>query len=391
MRVAMLILEYLPIAGGAQRQLAALAPLLRERGVEVEVITRRAPGLAARDSVEGVPVRRLPAPGPRAAASLAFSAAATAELARMRPHVVHAYSLFSPATIAVLARRRLGAAALVKVLRGGSRGDVERLRAKPFAGARIRALRRAVDGFVTISGEIDAELAALGVPEAKRRRIPNGVDTERFSPAAAAERQALRRRLLGGEEAPTAIYCGRLVAEKRVELLLEAWRSVRRRLPEARLVVVGGGPEAAALEASAGAGVSFAGPVDDVLPWLRAADAFVLPSDTEGLSNALLEAMATGLPVVATRVGAAAEVLRDGEHGRLVAPGRAAELADALADTLRDPCRAEVGARARSRATTAYALPSVADRLCDLYEELARAGSAPRRVPGRVLEGEGRA
>ena len=105
MRVAMVILEYAPLTGGAQRQLAAVAPLLAQRGVEIHVLTRRTRGLAAREEIGGVPVHRLAAPGPKAIASLCFTANAIARLAALRPDVVHAYSLFSPATIAALARR----------------------------------------------------------------------------------------------------------------------------------------------------------------------------------------------------------------------------------------------------------------------------------------------
>ena len=108
---------------------------------------------------------------------------------------------------------------MVKVLRGGLGGDVERLRAKLASGARVRALRRSIDGFVAISDEIDGELDGLGIAPGRRHRIPNGVDTARFRPAAPADRAAQRRRL-ALPDVPTAIYCGRLVPEKRVALLL---------------------------------------------------------------------------------------------------------------------------------------------------------------------------
>ena len=146
-RVAMVILEYSPRTGGAQRQIAAVAPLLAQRGIEVHVLTRRSAGLAEREEIDGVPVHRLAAPGPKAIASLSFTANAIARLAALRPDIVHAHSLFSPATIAVLARERFGVGAVVKVLRGGLGGDVERLRAKLASGAprpRAAALDRRV-------------------------------------------------------------------------------------------------------------------------------------------------------------------------------------------------------------------------------------------------------
>jgi glycosyltransferase involved in cell wall biosynthesis len=112
-----------------------------------------------------------------------------------------------------------------------------------------------------------------------------------------------------------------------------------------------------------------------VLPYLQAADAFVLPSATEGLSNAMLEAMAVGLPVVATKVGAAAEVVSDPATGTLVRPDDVRELGAALESVLFGPGGVEQGRRGRARVVDGFALPSVADRLAALYAELLSQGS----------------
>jgi glycosyltransferase involved in cell wall biosynthesis len=380
MRVVMVILEYAPITGGAQRQIAALAPTMIAAGAEIHVITRRRTGLAAEETIDGVRVHRLAAPGPKALASLVFTAGALFRLFRLRPDRLHVYSLFSPATIGLLARRLLGVPVVAKVLRGGEGGDVERLRAKPLAGWRIAALREGIDRYIAISSEIDSELEGLGIDRARRVSIPNGVDVRRFRPAVADERRALRTRL-ELPDGPVAVYVGRLVAEKRVERLIEAFGRLRERHPDATLAIVGGGVCETALRRIAGPGVRFVGEVDDVAPWLRAADLFVLPSGAEGLSNALLEAMATGLPVVATRVGGALDVVDDGHSGRLVAVDDPTELRDALCELL-DPAasglRADLGRRARAAVIEQHALESVAARLTDLYREVGPA--AMRRV-----------
>lgn len=380
MRVAMIILEYMPITGGAQRQLARIAPLLQARGVDVQVLTRRAPGLAVREELDGVAVHRLPAPGPKAVASSCFTVAALAHLARLRPDVIHAYSLFSPATVAVLVDFVRPTPVVVKVLRGGPGGDLERLQRKPFSSLRLAWLRRHVDRFLTISREIDAELAAVAVDAAARLPLPNGVDLETFRPAGEDERAALRAEL-GLADEPLVLYCGRLVPEKGVDDLLEAWRGVRETHPEARLAIVGAGPEEARLRALAGPGVLFLGRRDAVAPLLRAADLFVLPSHTEGLSNALLEAMASALPVVATRVGAAPELV-DEAVGRLVAPRDVSGLRRAIGELLDQPKPSPLAARARERVAARYSLESVAERLVDLYGELL-AGRRARGVAER--------
>jgi len=384
MRVVKVILEYLPIAGGAQRQIAAVAPHLLRRGIEVHVVTRRSPGLAAEETVDGVHVHRIPAPGPKAVASLLFTLRALLRLRALRPDVVHAFSLFSPTTVGLLARRWLGVPLVVKVLRGGRAGEIERLRAKPGVRSRLAAIRRGVDRFLAISREIDTELAAIGIGAGRRVALPNGVDVARFRPPRDGERAALRGEL-GLPPGRVAIFCGRLVPEKRVDLLLEAWGGVAGSHPEATLVIAGSGPLEPALRRMAGPGVRFVGAVDDVAPWLRAADVFVLPSDTEGLSNALLEAMAAGLPVVATRVGGAEDVVRDGESGRLVAPGDGAALGAALVALLASgEERTALGRAARRTMAESFALESVAARLVALYEALV-AGAAPRPLAAPVV------
>jgi len=361
MRVVMVILEYHPITGGAQRQLAQVAPLLQRAGVDVQVLTRREGDLPAYEEIDGVPVHRLSAPGPKAVASAVFTLAALRRLRALQPDVVHAYSLFSPATIALLASRLLKRPTVVKVLRGGYAGDAERLRRKPMVGRRIAGLASRIDRFTVISGEIDAELDSLGIPAARRIPLPNGVDTDRFHPC--AERPNTGR-------PPRAIYCGRLVEEKRIASLLDAWRAVRRQHAGAELTLVGSGPCEAELRSAAGEGVVFAGEVGDVAPLLRDSDLFVLPSATEGLSNALLEAMASGLPVVATRVGAAEEVVEEGSSGLLVPADDTLALSRALVEVLGKPDRAELGARGREIALARYSLQTVSERLLALYRDL---------------------
>ncbi|MGB4868713.1 MAG: glycosyltransferase family 4 protein, partial [Candidatus Promineifilaceae bacterium] len=226
LRVDMIILEYHPIVGGAQRQLAMVAPLLQARGVDVRILTRRYDDLPPFEVIEGIPVHRLPAPGPKLVAASAFALAAYGAIRRSPPDVIHAYSLFSPLSTAVWAKKRLGIPVVAKVLRGGLLGDIARMRQKPFGTRRLASYRRQVDGFITISQEIDAELAGIGVPADRRFFIPNGVDLARFRPLEAAAKAA-KRRELGLPDGLLALFTGRLAAEKRVDQLVALWPSVR--------------------------------------------------------------------------------------------------------------------------------------------------------------------
>jgi len=379
MRVAMPILEFHPIVGGAQRQLASLGPLLAQRGIEAHVLTRAVPGEPAEEELNALRVHRLPTGTLSPLAGPRFVMEAGRMIHRLEPDVVHAYSLFSPTWIATRARRSHRIPTIVKVLRGGEMGERERLLKKPLAKYRVSQLQRYIDRFAVISREIDEDLAALGIAKEKRSWLPNGVDARRFRPITGDDRQALRAQL-GFGDGPVALYCGRLVPEKNLDLLIRAWCDLRRRLPDAELWLVGDGPDHARLREQAGGVVRFAGSQLDVAPWLQAADLFVLPSRTEGLSNAMLEAMSVGLPVVVTRVGGAEDVVTHEQNGVLIDPGSSGALEVALRDCLVDPDRRmRLGQSARKTILDHFSLEETADRWAAEYRSLIeeRTGGQP--------------
>lgn len=369
--VAMLIQRYYPHIGGAERQLAALAPLLDKLNVELSIITRRDPGLARFEYVDHVPVHRLPVRGPKPIASLMYTLTALRLLRQLRPDVIHAHELLSPATTAVAAKRWFGTPIVAKVLRGGTLGDLTKLKHKPFGARRITSLRRHMDAFITISGEIDAELETFGIDVSRRICIPNGVDTDRFVPVNRSEKQILRQLLRLPPDSPLVLFMGRLAAEKRVDNLLGIWPRIRHVHPHAELVIIGTGEEESKLKAMAVPGVIFMGAIDDITPYLQTADVFVLPSATEGLSNAMLEALAAGLAVVATQVGGASDIITDGINGRLIPPDDRSCLQEALSMLLGDATlRGTFGSRGRAVMQRHYALPVTAQRLRDLYDRV---------------------
>jgi glycosyltransferase involved in cell wall biosynthesis len=159
--------------------------------------------------------------------------------------------------------------------------------------------------------------------------VRNGVDLARFVPADDSARSAARARLDLDPDAPVAICVGRVTRQKGQDVLLAAWRALAARHPAARLYIVGDGDLLPLLRRQAPATVRFVGTVEDVRPWYAAADLVVLPSRWEGLSLAVLEAMASGRSVVATAVPGLADAVPDGA-GALVAPEDAGSLAAAL-------------------------------------------------------------
>ena len=372
LRVVMVLQRYYPHIGGAERQVAALAPHLQAEGIDLTVVTRRYDRhLPAFELVNSVPVYRLPTPGPKAVAAFTFTATAQWVVMRCRPHLIHAHELLSPATVAITAKRFLRVPVVAKVLNGGSLGDIAKLQQRASGQRRLVLLQRQVDRFIAISHEIDKELANVGVLPQKRIFIPNGVDVTHFHPVTQAEKERLRKQL-NLPDGLLVLFTGRLTGQKRLDLLLDLWPSLRNQHPKVNLLLLGTGDEEAALKARGVLGVSFLDPVPDVAPYLQAADLFVLPSAAEGLSNALLEAMATGLPALATQVGGAGDLIEHAHNGWLIPPNRPAALHDGLTTLLADSnLRQRLGCAARSTVERHYSLTTVAHRLQKLYRQLA--------------------
>ena len=186
------------------------------------------------------------------------------------------------------------------------------------------------------------------------------------------------------------VFVGRLAAVKGVPLLLEAMDRVCAARPAARLVLAGDGPERAAIEAAArdlphlGGAVRFTGYLSqaEIAELLGTASMLVLPSFAEGVPVVLMEAMAAGKPVVATQVGGVAELVRDGASGRIVPPGDADALHDAIIALLDDPgARARMGRAGRRTVTEAFATEAEAARLGALFDHALGGGDRPAKRP----------
>jgi glycosyltransferase involved in cell wall biosynthesis len=376
LHVAMAIQSFRPHVGGAELQLERLAPHLAERGVSAEIITRASMGSPRREPIDGALVLRTPLAGESPVASIVYVSAAVAYLVRRRRRIdlVHAHGALSPGTIA-LAGRLLRIPCLVTVLGAGPPGDLARLARKPFGKARIRLLTRCAS-FAALSEESRGELLALGVPPGRILSLPNGVDLTAYRPADATERTMLRKRLGLPSHRLVGAFVGRLHPVKDLDTVLAAVA----RVPELSLAVAGDGPERGRLEAMAqrlrlGARVTFLGQSSAVADILRASDCFLLSSHGEGMSNALLEAMACGLPCLVSRsVGGARELLGDG-RGILLADGDPGAWAAAMARVAADgELRSAMGTAAVSFVAASLSLEAAADRLVRAYRLVAGAG-----------------
>ncbi|MBS0430916.1 MAG: glycosyltransferase [Proteobacteria bacterium] len=240
----------------------------------------------------------------------------------------------------------------------------------------MRRLNHRYDRIVAPSAAIlDSLVATENVAKGKVSCIPNGVDTTRFRPADVSG-TAMLRKALGFSPDELLIGCvATLFPVKRHEDLLDAFARVHASLPEARLLLIGDGPLRERIEGRIRAlrlddVVQLMGDREDVAQLMPLLDVFVLASDSEGLSNAILEAQACGLPVVATRVGGNPDLVRE-DCGKLVEAGNPSMLAEAMLELLRDPAaRSGLGTAARARVEAGHSLQIMVDSYLRLYRDL---------------------
>jgi glycosyltransferase involved in cell wall biosynthesis len=228
------------------------------------------------------------------------------------------------------------------------------------------------------SDDLARRAIALGADRQRMEVVPYGVDTARFAPATAASRHDRRARAGIGQNDALVVAAGRLVRKKGFEYLIDAMRGTA----NTSLAIAGEGDLDAELRARAQSSgvadrVHFLGNVaqDDVAAWFAAADVVAIPSvrddsgNVDGLPNTVMEALASGTPVVATPAGGIGSVVRDGESGRLVPERDAAALRSAITALLGDPAeRARLGAAGRALVRTRFGWDAAAERFEAAYD-----------------------
>jgi glycosyltransferase involved in cell wall biosynthesis len=388
-RVAMVCHRYFPFpGGGADRQGQRIAETLAAQGWRMRVFTKLLAGTKQRETINSVEVRRLWSSELRGLQSVFFTLNLLYCLLRSpRGQVIHLNQMYREILPALLARRLRRSPIVIRIACGGAFGDVARLQTIP-AGRQMLKLSRRADAIISLSGQITQELIEQGFARERIVEIPNGVDTRRFCPVSPEEKARLRRVLHLPQDGLLVVFTGRLHFQKGVDTLLHAWARVTHQPPHAQPVSQqqtpppahllllgedqeGGKLQQMAADAAIQESVHFLGHREPVLPYLQASDVFVLPSLFEGLSNALLEAMACGLAVVTTNIGGTCEVIRPEVDGRLFEPGDSAALAQLLTQMLGDaPLREHFGMQARRRVEETYRAELTAQRYATLYARL---------------------
>lgn len=396
LRVLMITGAYHPEISSGGEQCRRMAEHLRGRA-EVAVLTTSVdPMLPRHDTIDGIPVTRIRVDVRSTISRLRALRRMVIDLFRLtrRNDIVHLHGYSAKNVVVTLIAKTLGKP-IVMTLHTSGHDEPDAIERH---GRLARWAFRSADLYMSVSpGLVDAFLAS-GMRRERIVLVPNGIDIDRFTPADATEQASLRDRLGLRGDRPVIVFVGFFSTDKQPRVLFDAWLQLKMagRI-DAMLWFVGATNStyfevdatiAPAMHAdAAAAGVAdrlhFAGVTRDVPAYLRAADIFVLPSRREGLPVALLEAMACGLPCVASRLpGSTDAIIEHGVNGLLAPPGDAAAVANAIDLLLRDAGeRRRLGAAARATIVRRYSSGEVADRWLEAYQSAA--AGAPPRVPAR--------
>ncbi len=320
-----------PDPSGAGKQALTLAHVVKAAGWEVVFLTDGTPDSDREEEIDGFPMCRVRPPPlfPTYPQILAYWGRIGRRLAELRRRfdVLHVHSADFSQSAAVPMARLMGRPVLV---RSSISGEFAGLRASRSGRVQLRMLKGA-GAFVVLSKRLEGEFERSGLPTSRLHWIPNGVDTAIYHPVSAAMKKRLRQELSLPAEGRILIYHGVFIERKSLDWLVRVLEEPLSRL-DLTLVLVGG---AARVENQTGYakrlyGQVAASPVRDriimrdrdpaVYRYLQASDGYVLPSTSEGLPNALVEAMAAGLVPIATRTGGAEDVIEHGQSGFLFEP-----------------------------------------------------------------------
>jgi len=393
-RVCILTETFYPVVGGGETHARLLAERLNKSGVKTFVLTRRSSRKYGRTGeIDGTQIYRTPPCGMKRFGKYLMVPFVLQQLFRLR----NEYDVIFVCGYRILGIPAVIAAGILKkpcVLRAEGLGEMSGNYASAYKklpllvdqgfsawiGCRNRVLKKA-DAFVSISKPVADEFLDSGISPEKVHLIPNGIDLNVFSPVDASKKSELRAQLKLPNNAFIAAYSGKLNQGKGLEHLLSAWKTLACKYDNIHLVLIGsGGGQSLSCEDDLRAfvkehklddKVTFTGYVTNVCRYLQASDIFVFPSENEAQGIALIEAMACGLPSIASDTGGIPEIVQNGINGILVEPGCSDAITQSIEKIIDTPSLIEkLGSRARESVCSRYSMDSVASRYIELFGSL---------------------
>lgn len=383
-RVLMVTGAYAPETSGASLQCRSLIRALRDRAQFTVLTTSTDPALPWNSIVDDVRVRRIAVdPESRISKAIALERMASSflELAS-GVDIVHLHG-FSQKSVLVTALAKLLNKRIVIKLTSVGHDDPASVRAK---GAAMWAAYRQADRFIGVTPRFADGFDAAGLDRQRFVFIPNGVDLDRFKPASVDVRAEFQRQLGIPTGEPAVLFVGFFSREKNPDVLFDAWLTLHDRGIRSTLVLVGAttgayyeidaGLAARIRSKAAKRGLSdrvvFVETADRIEQYFRAADVFALPTAREGLPNVLLEAMASAVPPVITRLeGVTDWIVSPGVTGELVAAVDSTAFADAIEGLLTSPERRDaMGAAARAHVAANFGMAATAQKTFEVYQDV---------------------
>jgi glycosyltransferase involved in cell wall biosynthesis len=375
---------YAPETSGASLQCRRLISALRDRADFAVLTTTTNPELPWNTVVDDIKVRRVAVnPESRASKLMAIERMASS-LLELAPDVdiVHLHG-FSQKSILVVALARLLGKKIVIKLTSVGHDDPASIRAQGMA---LWTAYRQADRYIGVTPRFVDGFDAAGLDPRRFVFIPNGVDLDRFKPSSADLRAEFRNLLRLPIELPVVLFVGFFSAEKNPDVLFDAWLTLRERGIRSTLVLVGA-TRGLYYEIDPGIAdriktkATRRGVIDDVVfveaadqidHYYRAADVFALPTSREGLPNVLLEAMASAVPPVITRLeGVTDWIVTPGVTGELVSAVDSTAFADAIGPLLTSRERREaMGAAARAHVAASFSMAATAQKTFEVYQDV---------------------
>lgn len=374
--IAFVISLFSPIESGAERQARLQAEELASRGHHVSVYTRALENLP-RSQLHFVSpsggrvlikrVIRTSSRGPLFGISFIQKLAGALRQERNKIDVIHSHQALWESITLGLARSFIQRPTLIQPASSGYDGEAqEMMRTRGRAILRRLSIRSPL--FACISDDIAAEWRGMGVEDSRLIKVCSGVDVNQFCPA--------DRPPMNDSKTFQAIFTGRLHDQKQVDVLVRAWPLVLKRA-RAKLVLVGDGPlkmQLIALRDELGMTeneIQFCGRLENTAGELKKSDLFLLPSRAEGMSNSLLEAMATGLPCIVSAIGGNTDLIDHETSGFLVHSPDPEDWATAILQSFRNPQAAlRWGQAAREKVVRDFSIQSVVDRNLIIYRRM---------------------
>lgn len=366
MKIAMFIEQFYPIQAGAENAALRLSQELIRRGHEITVITKQFPGMASAETIDGITIQRIKAGAKGKLGTIFFTLKSLLRLRKMEYDILHMHGvgIFS----GILAK----AVTKPSIIKTTTAGDIVAI--KKFGRFWLKTLPW-IDYFACNTQEqYDEVKQELHV---NQQIIPNGIDST-YGPA--EDKDAIRKQL-GFPQGEVFVYVGRLVHRKGVQFLVEFWKDFIKKRPDAYLIMLGSGkgmPDDCEAEVRAfikehnlEQHIFLKEEVKNVLDYLQGADFFIFPSEREGMSNAILEAMAVGVPIIASGIGGNIDLIRDGETGLVFTPKNKEDLERVILRVIGNKeLKEKLGEGARNLVQQQFSVAVVADTYEEVYRVL---------------------